>query len=387
MRARAKPAGTVIEKTTIIKTMKKGHHCLLFALAMLASINHAAAQGTAFTCRPAFTYQGRVTDNGTNFTGTGQFKFALLTPTNTSSQAIGVAVMAGAPQDFSVTEIVVVDAGGGYVSPPTVTVSPPQGGGATATAVATVSGGVVTAITLTGGGSGYWVPPIVTIAPPPAHYVNQTIWSNDGTSSGEPAAALSVSVSDGLFTVVLGDTNLSNMTAIPVSVLTQPTLALQLWFNDGAQGFAALTPAQSLTPVPQAVVAGTATVAQSASNLLGVLPASQLAGVVPLANIPAAVLTNGEPSVSFGSVGIGTPNPTEALEINGTTRLDDNDLYFRGPGDYNHGLGYHDAIAGTTVNGPWLFGFSGGALGTKGGGDRLAVGHDGQRPCQQQPLR
>lgn len=139
--------------------MKKGHHCLLFALAMLASINHAAAQGTAFTCRPAFTYQGRVTDNGTNFTGTGQFKFALLTPTNTSSQAIGVAVMAGAPQDFSVTEIVVVDAGGGYVSPPTVTVSPPQGGGATATAVATVSGGVVTAITLTGGGSGYWVPP------------------------------------------------------------------------------------------------------------------------------------------------------------------------------------------------------------------------------------
>jgi hypothetical protein len=28
-----------------------------------------------------FTYQGRVTDNGTNFTGAGQFEFALVTST------------------------------------------------------------------------------------------------------------------------------------------------------------------------------------------------------------------------------------------------------------------------------------------------------------------
>jgi hypothetical protein len=357
-----------------MKTSKLHHHCLLLGLAIVAGPSHAPAQSMAFTCRPVFTYQGRVTDNGTNFTGTGQFKLALLTPTNTSSQAsAAVAAMEGAPQDLSVTAIAVVNGGGGYVTPPAVTVLPPSGGGATATAVATVSGGVVTAISVTSGGSGYWTPPVVTIAPPPAHYVNQTIWSNDGTSSGEPAATLSVGVSDGLFTVVLGDTNLSNMTAIPASVLTRPNLALQIWFNDGVQGFAALTPAQSLTPVPQAVVAGTAavaqsaTIAQSASNLLGVLPASQLAGTVPLANIPAAVLTNGEASATFGNVGIGTANPTETLEINGTTRLDNNDMFFRGPGDYHHGLGYRDTIAGTTVDGPYLFGWSGGALGTKGG--------------------
>ena len=43
---------------------------LLISLAIFAGINHVAAQSTVFT------YQGHVTDNGTNFTGTGQFKFA-----------------------------------------------------------------------------------------------------------------------------------------------------------------------------------------------------------------------------------------------------------------------------------------------------------------------
>ena len=47
------------------------------------------AQGTTFT------YQGRVTDNGTSFNGTGLFKFALVTSTNTSSQATATAHLTG----------------------------------------------------------------------------------------------------------------------------------------------------------------------------------------------------------------------------------------------------------------------------------------------------
>ncbi len=54
---------------------------LLITLAIFASINHVTAQTTVFT------YQGCVTDNGTNFTGTGQFEFAFVTSTNYSHQA------------------------------------------------------------------------------------------------------------------------------------------------------------------------------------------------------------------------------------------------------------------------------------------------------------
>jgi hypothetical protein len=61
--------------------MKPKIQNLLIALAILAGINHVAAQSTVFT------YQGRMTDNGTNFNGTGQFKLALVTSTNFNHQA------------------------------------------------------------------------------------------------------------------------------------------------------------------------------------------------------------------------------------------------------------------------------------------------------------
>ncbi|MHB1798549.1 MAG: phage adaptor protein [Vulcanimicrobiaceae bacterium] len=61
--------------------------------------------------------------------------------------------------------IVVGGSGAGYTSAPTVTISPPTGaGGVTATAEATVAGGIVTGITMTLGGSGYTVPPTVTLS-------------------------------------------------------------------------------------------------------------------------------------------------------------------------------------------------------------------------------
>ena len=46
----------------------------------------ASAQSTEFT------YQGRVLDNGANFTGLGQFQFALVTSTNISAQATAAAL-------------------------------------------------------------------------------------------------------------------------------------------------------------------------------------------------------------------------------------------------------------------------------------------------------
>ena len=53
------------------------------ALALLATLDLQSA--TAFAQSTVFTYQGRVTDHGTNFNGAGQFKFAPPTPVRAQS--------------------------------------------------------------------------------------------------------------------------------------------------------------------------------------------------------------------------------------------------------------------------------------------------------------
>ena len=185
--------------------MKTLSQILLVASSLLGGVSHLHAQNDGIT------YQGRVTSNGTNFTGSGQFKFALVT-TNSS---------------------------------------------------------------------------------------DTTHWSNGGTSAAgsEPADAVTISVVGGLFTARLGDASLVNMTAFGAGLFLQPDLQLRIWFNDGVNGFAALNPAQPLTAAPYALVA------TAASNLLGVLPVSQLSGPISSAQFAgtygnAIAFTNGGNTLS-----------------------------------------------------------------------------------------
>jgi hypothetical protein len=73
-------------------------------------------------------------------------------------------------------------------------------------------------------------------------------WSNDGTSTAgsEPAAGVTLPVSGGQYSVLLGDTALTNMAAIPESVFATSTLFLRVWFNDGTNGSQLLTPDQRI---------------------------------------------------------------------------------------------------------------------------------------------
>jgi hypothetical protein len=244
--------------------MKIKFYLLAMLLGLLPGVNRAIAQDMVFT------YQGWITDSGGNFNGTGQFQFALVTSTNFNLQATATATLSG---QF-VTSYNVISGGSGYVNAPTVTVL--GGGGSGAAATASISGGEVTAINPVSAGSNYTSTPTVTLSPPSANITYTTYWSNDGASSegSEPVAAVSVPVTNGLFTIALGNTATANMTSISTALFTQPNLQLRVWFNDGVNGWAALSPVQNLTPVPYAFTA------QSASSLAGTLPAGQLGGVV-----------------------------------------------------------------------------------------------------------
>ena len=88
----------------------------------------------------------------------------------------------------------------------------------------------------------------------------RTLWSTDGTSTNgsQPTASVGLPVTKGLYSVLLGDTTLPNMAALPATVFTNGTVLLRVWFNDGVSGFQQLSPDQRLAAVGYAIMAGSA---------------------------------------------------------------------------------------------------------------------------------
>ena len=215
---------------------------------------------------PIVTYQGRVQVNATNFTGAGQFKFALV---DVGTNAARLATATATVVNGFIVAVTPTDGGSGYVTAPTVTITDPSGSNAVVTA--NVTGGAVVSFDILHNGRDYSATPTVTLTPPPPAVAYVTYWSNDGTSTGgnEPANAVTANVSQGLFTVVLGDTNLANMTAVPWTVFLNPAVYLRLWFNDGVQGFQQLTPEQRVGSVGYAMVAESLSAALSSAGLSG----------------------------------------------------------------------------------------------------------------------
>ncbi|MDA7666562.1 formylglycine-generating enzyme family protein [bacterium] len=92
-------------------------------------------------------------------------------------------------------------------------------------------------------------------------------WSNDGTSTdgSEPTGAVSLPVTKGLYSVLLG----ANMTPIPSSVFANPDVHLRVWFDDGTNGSQLLTPDQRIAAVGYAMVASTVPDGAITSDKLG----------------------------------------------------------------------------------------------------------------------
>jgi hypothetical protein len=96
-------------------------------------------------------------------------------------------------------------------------------------------------------------------------------WSNDGSSTGgaEPATAVQLAVSDGLFSVLLGDTTVAGMTQpLTASVFSQPDCYLRVWFSTNSDGpFEPLAPDTHIAAVPYALQAQAAVDADTVDGL------------------------------------------------------------------------------------------------------------------------
>ena len=238
-------------------------------------------------------YQGRIAVSDVNFEGEGQFKFALVGGGSdlTSSALASATVFNGFVVGATIT-----DGGSGYTATPTVTIN---GTGAGAVAIAVLDAGVVTGITISDAGSGYGAEgTTIVISEPSSNISYDTYWSSDGSSTdaSEPTSSVALTVTKGLYSVLLGDTTLANMTAIPISVFANSDVRLRVWFNDGSNGSQLLTPDQRIASVGYAMMAGDVPDGSITSSKIaaGAITANEIAdGAITTDKLAGGSLTEG----------------------------------------------------------------------------------------------
>ena len=95
--------------------------------------------------------------------------------------------------------------------------------------------------------------------------MTKSYWANDGSSMGEPVSSVALTMSNGFFNVLLGDTTIPNMAALPATLfsLTQ-AMYLAVWFTPQHEAsgyidtnhFTLFGAPQLIAPVPLALNAG-----------------------------------------------------------------------------------------------------------------------------------
>ncbi len=156
-------------------------------------------------------------------------------------------------------------------------------------------------------------------------------WSNDGsldlgpgalTASSQPTASIALTVNKGLYAVLLGDTALSHMTAVPATVFGNPDVRLRVWFDDGTHGVQLLSPDQRFGAVGYALTAASA---QTVPD--GAITAAKVAnGAIGSAQLAPGITINGalvgSASTFTGSLAgdvTGTESATVVASVGGSS--------------------------------------------------------------------
>ena len=218
-------------------------------------------------------------------------------------------------------------------------------------------------------------------------------WGNAADTApadGVPDAAVSLPVSKGLYSVLIGDTSLTGMAAIPASVWANADVRLRVWFNDGTNGNQLLTPDQRLAPngylpdgsVTNAAIAASAVtsakindnaVTSTKINTGAVNAAKIAAGAVTTVKIAAGAVTDDQlaSGIDAGKITIGTFPALSGANLTGLNasslstgtlsdlrlsanvpRLDANNTFFTGAQGSigihpNYGVGNNTTLLGS----------------------------------------
>jgi hypothetical protein len=136
----------------------------------------------------------------------------------------------------------------------------------------------------------------------------EVYWSNQGAPTlGAPEFPVATIVSEGAYSINIGDPSITNMVVIPHGVFANPDLHWRIWFSDGTNAFQHLEPDQPIG------AAGYAMMAARVSN--GAVTSESLAlGAVRMENIAAGAV--GKAQLSSNAV-------TTSLAANGGLILTD----------------------------------------------------------------
>ena len=140
-----------------------------------------------------------------------------------------------------------------------------------------------------------------------------TYWSNDGTSAGgsAPAAAVSLGVQGGLYSIMLGDATRPGMSPLPAGLFSHGDVHLRVWFSDGLNGWQQLSPDQRLAAVAYALMADQ--VRDGAISTAQLAPGAVTASKIAPGSVSAAALAPTAVADSLAASGQGTVPPGAAL--------------------------------------------------------------------------
>lgn len=173
-------------------------------------------------------------------------------------------------------------------------------------------------------------------------------WGNAADTTpadGVPDTPVSLPVSKGLYSVLLGDTDVANMATIPVSVWANPDVRLRVWFNDGVNGNQLLTPDQRLAPTGYVAdgSVGSAAIADNAITSAKINNGAVGNGKISNGAVTSAKLAN---------------NAVQAVNIaNGTitsAKLDSNIVVSGSNYGLGHKLGLQEFGTYIDVEGVWI---------------------------------
>ncbi len=190
------------------------------------------------------------------------------------------------------------------------------------------------------------------------------LWHHDGTSISNgfptlPTSSLKLVVDNGLFTIALGDSSLSGMVSLPLSILdTNSPRFLRVWFSETGVSFTQLSPDQELFSVPYAYRAATVQ-----PNAIAVSELNTSAVDGRYVNVSGDTMTgkltvDNQLEVVFDAAFLRFASVGENLEI-GTNSGTDNDTLFFDQGSgfvrWNETLGSIQVFPRFQVLGPSVF--------------------------------